>query len=107
MAIGGCKDKKTARFLAGEPVREFQAFANAAAKALTRIQAAVVLADLRSPAGNRFEALRGDRTGQYSIRINDQYRVCFIWIPHAAIPPQTDALHVAGDAYDVEITDDH
>jgi proteic killer suppression protein len=78
-----------------------------AAKALTRLQAAVVLADLRSPPGNRFEALRGDRVGQYSIRIHDQYRVCFSWVPHEPIRPETDVLEAAGDAYDVEITDYH
>lgn len=47
--------------------------------ALDRLDAAVKLFDLRNPPGNRFEALRGDRTGQYSIRINDQWRVCFEW----------------------------
>jgi len=107
MAIGGCKDKRTERFLAGYPVKEFQAFARSAAKALTRLQAAVVLGDLRSPPGNRFEALRGDRVGQYSIRINDRYRVCFTWLPHEPLRPDTAILEVPGDAYDVEITDYH
>ena len=107
MAIGGCKGRKTERFLAGERVREFQAFADAAAKALTKLQAAVILSDLRSPPSNRFEALHGDRNGQYSIRINAQYRVCFKWAPHAAVPAGADALQVSGDAYDVEITDYH
>jgi proteic killer suppression protein len=107
VAISGCKDRKTERFLAGERVREFQVFADAAAKALTKLQAAVVLADLRNPPSNRFEALRGDRNGQYSIRINAQYRVCFNWAPHAPVPAGTDALQVAGDACDVEIADYH
>jgi proteic killer suppression protein len=66
MAISGCKDRRTERFLAGERVKEFQAFADAAAKALTRLQAAVVLSDLRRPPSNSFEALGGDRKGQYS-----------------------------------------
>jgi proteic killer suppression protein len=107
MAINGCKDRKTERFLAGERVKEFQAFADVAAKALTKLQAAVILGDLRNPPSNRFEALHGDRSGQYSIRINAQYRVCFKWAPHASVPPGTDALQVSGDAYDVEITDYH
>lgn len=54
---------------------------------------AVNLADLRVPPGNRLEALVGDRAGQHSIRINDQWRICFIWRE--------------GDAYEVEITDYH
>lgn len=107
MAITGCKDRKTARFLAGERVREFQAFADAAAKALTKLRAAVVLADLRNPPSNRFETLHGDRNDQYSIRINAQYRVCFSWAPHASALAGTDALQVSGDAYDVEIADCH
>jgi proteic killer suppression protein len=107
MAIKGCKDRKTGRFLAGERVREFQAFADAAARALTRLQAAVVLGDLRSPPSNRFEALGGDRNGQYSIRINAQWRVCFSWAPHDPVPPDTDALQVPGDADAVEIVDYH
>ena len=107
MAIIGCRDRKTQRFLAGERVKEFQAFADAAAKALTKLQAAVILGDLRSPPSNRFEALRGGRNGQYSIRINAQYRVCFKWAGHASGPAGTDALQASGDAYDVEITDYH
>ncbi len=52
-----------------------------------------MLNDLRAPPGNRLEALKGDRAGQHSIRVNDQYRVCFRWHD--------------GDAYDVEICDSH
>ncbi len=107
MAITGCKDRRTERFLAGEHVKAFQAFADSAAKALTKLQAAVVLGDLRSPPSNRFEALHGERSGQYSIRINAQYRVCFKWPPHVSVPAGTDALQASGDAYDVEITDYH
>ncbi len=107
MAIGGCKDKRTTRFLAGERVKEFQSFAEAAAKALTKLQAAGILADLRSPPSNVFEALHKDREGQHSIRINKQWRVCFTWVPHAPVAAGTDALQVPGDAYGVEITDYH
>jgi toxin HigB-1 len=107
MAISSCKDKRTEKFLAGERVKEFQGFAGLAAKALTRLQAAVILGDLRSPPSNRFEALGGKRKGQYSIRINDQYRVCFKWAVHPSVPAGTDILQAAGDAYDAEITDYH
>lgn len=107
MAITHCKDRKTERFLAGQRVKEFQAFAESAAKALTKLQAASILNDLRFPPSNRFEALHGDRDGQYSIRINAQHRVCFRWAPHTSVPNGTDALQAPGDAYDVEITDYH
>jgi proteic killer suppression protein len=60
---------------------------------LTQIHNAKTLQDLRSPPGNRLEALSGDRKGQHSVRINDQWRVCFRWRE--------------GDAYDVEIVDYH
>jgi proteic killer suppression protein len=98
---------KAPRCCAGERVREFQAFADAAAKALTKLQAAVILGDLRNSPPNRFEALGGDRKGQYSIRINQKNRVCSKWAPHASVPAGMDALQVSGDAYDVEITDYH
>ncbi len=64
-----------------------------ARKKLVILDAAPRLNDLRIPPGNQFEALKGDRKGQHSIRINDQWRICFKWID--------------GDAYDVEITDYH
>ena len=107
MAISGCKDRKTERFLAGERVKEFAGFADAAAGALTRLQAAVVLGDLYRPPSNRFAALGGDRSGQYSIRINKKSRVCFKWAPHASVPAGTDALRIPGDSYDVEIEPDY
>jgi toxin HigB-1 len=107
MAIATCKDRRTERFLAGERVAAFQGFADAAAKALTRLQAATVLSDLRSPPSNRFEALRGDRAGQYSIRINAKYRLCFSWVPRPGQPHGNDVLQTTGDAFDVEIIDYH
>ena len=60
---------------------------------LAILDAATELSELRVPPGNRLEALKGDRNGQHSIRINDQYRVCFVWKD--------------GDAHDVEIVDYH
>ncbi len=107
MPIGSCKDRRTECFLASERVKEFQSFADAVARALTRLQAAQVLGDLRAPPSNRFEALRGDRKDHYSIRINAQYRLCFTWVPRAPVPPGTDILWVEGDAHEVEITDYH
>lgn len=107
MAIRGCKTRATERFLAGERVKEFQAFATAAAKALTRLQAAVRLGDLRNPPSNRFEALGGKRKGQYSIRVNDRWRVCFVWVPMGEIPEGTDALNAVGEPDEVEIVDYH
>ncbi len=66
------RDRKTARFAAGDFVREFSGFARQAEVRLDRLDAAVSLKDLAALSGNRLEALKGDRTGQYSIRINDQ-----------------------------------
>lgn len=65
----------------------------AARRKLLLLHRARTLADLRSPPGNRLEALHGDRAGQHSIRINDQWRICFRWSD--------------GDAHDVEIVDYH
>ena len=58
----------------------FQAFERVARRKLRQLEIAVCLDDLRIPPGNRLEALRGDRAGQHSIRINDQYRLCFLWL---------------------------
>lgn len=73
------RDKRTARFAAGEPVKAFSGFARQAEIRLDRMDAATSLADLAALPGNRLEALKGDRTGQFSIRINDQWRICFAW----------------------------
>jgi len=56
----------------------------AALRKLRLLNAARTMADLRAPPGNRLEALRGDRAGQYSIRVNDQWRICFVWIDGGA-----------------------
>jgi len=60
-------------------VRRFEQIERAARRKLEILEAADVLEDLRSPPGNRLEALKGDRKGQHSIRINQQWRICFIW----------------------------
>lgn len=91
--IRGFRDKKTEGFFSGEAVKEFSSFKKAAERKLTMLDSASDLKDLVSPPGNRLEKLRGDRAGQYSIRINDQWRICFVW-------------KVDGP-YEVEITDYH
>ena len=71
--------QKTERLFKRERVREFANIASVALRRLFTLNNARVLADLLVPPGNRLEALQGDREGQHSIRINDQYRVCFTW----------------------------
>jgi proteic killer suppression protein len=73
------RDKRTERFSAGTFVREFSGFARQAEVRLDRLEAATNLKDLAALPGNRLESLKGDRAGQYSIRINDQWRICFEW----------------------------
>lgn len=63
----------------GLPQKRFRAFQAVAERKLAQLDAAQTLDFLRSPPGNRLEALKGERAGQYSIRINDQFRVCFSW----------------------------
>ena len=73
------RDKKTERFANGEHVKEFSGFARQAEARLDRLDAATRLTDLAAMSGNRLEVLKGNRQGQYSIRINDQWRICFEW----------------------------
>jgi proteic killer suppression protein len=73
------RDRRTERFANGEFVRAFQGFEQQAARRLSILNAAVSLDTLRALPGNRLEALRGNRAGQYSIRINQQWRICFEW----------------------------
>ncbi len=78
--IRGFKDKITeAVFNDAIPKGFPEAIARVARRKLGYLNAATSVSDLRSPPGNRLEALKGDRKGQYSIRINDQFRVCFVW----------------------------
>ncbi len=80
------RDKRTRDFAAGERVKAFSGIERPARLKLDRLEAATVLSDLAHLPGNRFEALIGDRKGQYSIRINDQWRVCFEW-PSGSLGP--------------------
>jgi toxin HigB-1 len=73
------RDRDTEALASGVRVKRFAAFESVARRKLRQLEIAGRLEDLRVPPGNRLEALKGDRTGQMSIRINDQYRVCFIW----------------------------
>lgn len=86
-----CRD--TEKLAADERVRAFVAIERVARRKLEMLTAAVKLDDLKSPPGNRLEALKGHRAGEHSIRINDQWRICFRWVD--------------GDAWDVEIVDYH
>ncbi len=72
-----CKDTQTL-FATGKS-RKFNSILKVALRKLDMLAAAHVVDDLRIPPGNRLEALQGDRIGQYSIRINDQFRICFVW----------------------------
>ena len=89
------RDRRTERFATGRHVREFSGFARQAEIRLDRLDAATSLADLAALPGNRLEALKGDWVGQHSIRINDQWRICFAW-PNGSPGP-----------IDVEIVDYH
>ena len=72
-------DRATARLWDGDFVRAFAALQQSARRKLDMLDSAGKLDDLRAPPGNRLEALTGDRRGQHSIRINDQWRICFRW----------------------------
>jgi len=76
-----CKQTRSL-FEGGVPPR-FRTFKDSAIRKLTQLDAAQTLEFLRSPPGNQIEALKGDRKGQYSIRINSQFRLCFIWTNNA------------------------
>lgn len=73
------RDKRTEQFAKGKFIRAFQSFDDQAAKRLSILNAVLALDTLRALPGNRLETLKGDRAGQYSIRINLQWRICFEW----------------------------
>jgi proteic killer suppression protein len=91
--IRSFRDRDTRAIFNRDWVQKFESIANVAHRKLREIHRAARLSDLGALPGNRLEALKGKRAGQYSIRINDQYRVCFTWD--------------LKDAYDVEIVDYH
>jgi toxin HigB-1 len=91
--IRSFKDRRAEALFRGETVSAFQNIERVARRKLDMLDAAARLDDLRAPPGNRLEALRGDRVGHHSIRINDQWRICFVWRK--------------GGAEEVEIVDYH
>ena len=91
--IQSFRDADSNQLFEGRSNKRWAAIKEVALRKLDQIEACINLIDLRIPPGNRLEALKGDRVGQHSIRINDQYRICFIW--------KTDGAH------EVEITDYH
>jgi proteic killer suppression protein len=92
--IRSFRDRDSERLFHRQPVKKLGSdVQRLALRKLRQLDAAVALDDLRIPPGNRLEKLRGDRAGQYSVRINDQWRICFRW--------------AAPDAHDVEIVDYH
>ena len=93
MAIQGFRNRRSARFFEGEFVSDFQGFQRQARHRLTLLDEAIDLTALTEYPGSRLERLRGDRAGQYSIRINRQWRICFYWNDEGP--------------YDVEIVDYH
>jgi proteic killer suppression protein len=80
------RDTRTEAFADGRFIREFQGFARQAYRRLEILDAAIGLDELRALRSNRLEALKGDRAGQFSIRINAQWRICFAW-PRGARGP--------------------
>jgi len=87
------RDRGTEDLFRDDDVPRFRAIERVARRKLLYLNRARRLDDLRVPPGNRLEALKGDRKGQHSVRINDQWRICFWWKD--------------GDAFDVEIVDYH
>ncbi len=90
--ILSCRDKRTSDFAAGKPVKAFSGIERPARLKLDRLEAAAALQDLAALPGNRFEALKGDRKGKYSVRINDRYRICFEWLTGANGPSNVEIV---------------
>ena len=86
------RDKRTRDFATGKRVKAFSGFERSARLKLDRMEAAVSLRDLAALPGNRFEALVEERKGQYSIRINDQWRICFEWAEQAPGPSNVEIV---------------
>jgi proteic killer suppression protein len=86
------RDKRTRTFAGGEVVRQFSGFSKQAYKRLEILEAATTLDDLRGLPSNRLEALKGDRKGQFSIRINMQWRICFEWSAGAPGPSNVEIV---------------
>jgi proteic killer suppression protein len=90
--IVGYRDKRTRDFAQGKRVKAFFGIERSARLKLDRLESALTLQDLAALPGNRFEALAGDRKGQYSIRINDQWRICFEWADGSPGPTNVEIV---------------
>ena len=90
--IVGYRDKRTRDFAAGKWVKALSGVERPARLKLDRLEAATAIKDLAALPGNRFEALAGDRKGQYSIRINGQWRICFEWPDGASGPSNVEIV---------------
>ncbi|MFZ0199190.1 MAG: type II toxin-antitoxin system RelE/ParE family toxin [Candidatus Sulfotelmatobacter sp.] len=93
MVIKSFRCAETERLHLRQRIRRFHGIERVARRKLRQLDSATELRDLAAPPGNRLEELRGDRIGQHSIRINDQWRICFVWSD--------------GNAHNVEIVDYH
>jgi len=90
--ILGYRDQRTRDFALGKRVKAFSGIERAARLKLDRLEAAVTVRDVAALPGNRFEMLKGERKGQYSIRINDQWRICFDWRDGASGPSRVEIV---------------
>jgi toxin HigB-1 len=90
--ILGYRDKRTRDFALGKRVKALSGIERSSRLKLDRMEAAVTLRDLAALPGNRLEALKGSRRGQYSIRINDQWRICFDWMEAASGPSNVEIV---------------
>jgi toxin HigB-1 len=86
------RDKRSSDFAVGKRVNAFSGFERSARLKLDRLESATSLRDFSALPGNRFEALHGDRKGQYSIPINDQWRICFAWPDRALGPSKVEIV---------------
>jgi len=92
LVIVSYRDRRTKDFAIGKRVKAFSGIERAARLKLDRLEAAVTLKDLAALPGNRFVVLKGDRKGQYGIRINDQWRVCFEWPERSPGPTNVEIV---------------
>jgi proteic killer suppression protein len=90
--VVSCRGKRTRDFAAGKRVKAFSAIERTARLKLDRLEAAIALKDLAVLPGNHFEVLTGDRKGQYSIRVNDRWRICFEWPDGAPGPSKVEIV---------------
>ena len=90
--IRGYRDTRTARFARGERVKAFEPFRRKAERVLDRLAMATSLGDIANFPGHRLEKLKGDRAGQWSVRINDQWRICLEWQDGAPGPSEVEIV---------------